>query len=66
MMSTFECSGDLYEAAFEKAFDALVIIDNDGQYVEVNESACDLFGLPKEKLLNQRIHDLKHTVGTLQ
>ncbi|MFB6081148.1 MAG: PAS domain S-box protein, partial [Haloferacaceae archaeon] len=46
-----------YRAAFEEAFDAMVIADDDGRYVEVNESACELFGLPKEDLLGRRISE---------
>ncbi|GAA0655988.1 sensor histidine kinase [Salarchaeum japonicum] len=44
-----------YRAAFEKAFDAIVIADDDGRYLEANESACDLFALPREELVGRRI-----------
>ncbi|MFB6183343.1 MAG: PAS domain S-box protein [Haloarculaceae archaeon] len=46
---------DRFRAVFEEAFDAMVIVDDDGQYVEVNESATDLFGLDEEALLGRSI-----------
>ena len=44
-----------YEAAFESAFDAMVVADEDGRYIDANASACELFGLPKEDLLGRSI-----------
>jgi len=46
-----------FEASFQRAFDAMVIADDDGQYIEANQSACDLFGLEKEDLLGRSIED---------
>jgi len=48
---------DRFRAVFEKAFDAMVIADDEGRYVEVNESACDLFGAPRAELLGTSIRD---------
>lgn len=44
-----------YRAAFEKAFDAMVIADDEGRYIEANQSTCDLFGLEKPELLGRTI-----------
>jgi len=46
-----------YEASFHGAFDAMVVADDDGQYIEANESACELFGMEKEALLGHSIED---------
>ena len=46
-----------FNAVFEESFDAMVIADDDGRYVDVNESACRLFGLPEEELLGRTIHE---------
>ncbi len=43
-----------YRATFEGAMDAMVVADDDGRYIDANESACELFGLPREGLLGRR------------
>lgn len=47
----------MYQGAFEQAFDAMVVADDEGRYVEVNEAACTMFGLDREDLLGKRISD---------
>ncbi len=44
-----------YRAAFEEAMDAMVVADDDGRYVDANESACELFGVPREELLGRHV-----------
>lgn len=44
-----------FKAVFEDSFDAMVIADNDGRYIDANESATVLFGLPEEELLGRSI-----------
>ena len=44
-----------YRAAFEEAMDAMVVADDDGRYVDANESACELFGVPRGDLLGRRV-----------
>ena len=44
-----------YEASFHGAFDAMVVADDEGQYIEANQSACELFGLEKSALLGRSI-----------
>jgi PAS domain S-box-containing protein len=48
---------DRFRAVFEKSFDSMVIADNDGQYIEANESATELFGLEKDELLGRSIEE---------
>ena len=46
-----------FRAVFEEAFDAMVIVNDDGEYVDVNPAACALFGLEKAAILGRRIRD---------
>nr|WP_269449519.1 PAS domain S-box protein [Halobacterium sp. CBA1126] len=46
-----------YSAAFEEAMDAMVVADDDGRYVDANESACELFGVTREALLGSHVAD---------
>jgi PAS domain S-box-containing protein len=46
-----------WQALFDHVLDAIVIIDNQGNYIDANPSACDLFGLSREALLRTRISD---------
>jgi PAS domain S-box-containing protein len=46
-----------YEASFQQAFDAMVVADEQGRYIEANRSACELFGLEKEELLGRSIEE---------
>ncbi|MGI0483864.1 PAS domain S-box protein [Pantanalinema rosaneae CENA516] len=43
---------------FAHAFDALILTDEQGQFLDVNPSACELLGLPKATLLGHRIADI--------
>lgn len=46
-------SGDLFQRIFEETADTLVIVDDDGQTLRVNESATNLIGLPKQDILGR-------------
>ncbi|MBX0298267.1 bacterio-opsin activator domain-containing protein [Haloarcula nitratireducens] len=46
-----------FRAVFEAAFDAILIVDDDAKYVDVNPAACALFGLPRDDLLGHTIAD---------
>ena len=48
-------SEQMYQAVFEKAFDAILIADDEGRYVEANPAACNLYGLPREELLGRTV-----------
>ncbi len=47
----------LLQAVFERSFEAIVIVDRALRFVEVNPSACELFGLTKEKLIGRSMTD---------
>ena len=44
-----------FRAIFEKAFDAMVIANDEGEYTDVNQSATELLGLPEDELLGRTI-----------
>lgn len=46
---------DLYEAAFEDAMDAMVIIDDDAKILDANPQAKKIFGLNRQELLGRSI-----------
>lgn len=46
-----------YAAAFAGAMDAIVVADDEGRYIDANQSACDLFGVSREELLDRHIGD---------
>ena len=46
-----------FRAVFEKSFDAMLLADDEGRYVEANRAACDLFGLERQELLGRRIEE---------
>jgi PAS domain S-box-containing protein len=48
---------DQFEAVFDESFDAMVITDDQGRYLEVNGAAVDLFATPYEDLLGAHIGD---------
>ncbi|MFB6310976.1 MAG: PAS domain-containing protein [Salinirussus sp.] len=48
-------SNTLYRAVFEEAFDAILIANDEGEYIDANESATELFGLDRTDLLGQSI-----------
>jgi len=48
---------DRFQAIFNDAFDAMVIFDDDRQYIKVNEQATELFGFPKAELIGKTIDD---------
>ena len=47
----------LLQAVFERSYEAIVIIDRALRFVEVNTSACELFGSTREELIGQSIAD---------
>ncbi|MBW4549685.1 MAG: PAS domain S-box protein [Aphanocapsa sp. GSE-SYN-MK-11-07L] len=46
-----------WQALFDHALDAIAITDDEGNYVDANLAACDLFGVSKPDLLNLNIAD---------
>ncbi len=54
---TLQTSEKLFRAVFEGALVAMVLVDDDGRYVNANPAACELFGLPLGELLGRSIAD---------
>lgn len=46
-----------FRTLYDRVFDALILINNDGEIIDVNESACRLLGFPKEKFRQKIITD---------
>ena len=44
-----------WRAVFETALDAIFVIDDAARFLEVNDAACELLGLPKEQLLERDV-----------
>jgi PAS domain S-box-containing protein len=47
-----------FRAVFERAADAMLITDDDGDYIDANEAACELLGRSRSDLLGMRIDDI--------
>lgn len=46
-----------WRALFDQALDAIAVLDDTGQYKDVNPAACELFGVSKEELLHRNVAD---------
>lgn len=46
-----------FQFFFEQASDAMIVAESQGQCLEVNPAACNLFGLSQEQLLQHKITD---------
>jgi PAS domain S-box-containing protein len=46
-----------WQALFNRAPDAILVADDEGRYLDANPAACELFGMPKKKLLQKSIAD---------
>ncbi len=54
-------SEERFRLLFQNSPDAMVLADDGGRYMDVNDAACDLFGYSREQLLDMKVGDL--TVG---
>lgn len=43
----------LFRAVFERAFDAMLIANDQGEYTDVNPAACELFGASRDELIGR-------------
>ncbi|KAA6453128.1 PAS domain-containing sensor histidine kinase [Bacillus swezeyi] len=50
-------SEERFREVFENAMDAIVLMSTDGRVVKANQTACKIFELPMDKLLNKKITD---------
>ncbi|MCL1467082.1 PAS domain S-box protein [Argonema galeatum] len=48
-------SSQLLEAVFESAIDAILIADDNGEYLAANPAASEIFGLPSEEIIGKSI-----------
>jgi len=48
---------DRYQAAFEEAFDAMVVIDDEARIVDANGTAPEVYGLEKSELLGRSVEE---------
>ena len=46
-----------YRALFERAGDAILIMDDDGRYVDANESAAEMLGVPRDDIIGRSLND---------
>lgn len=46
---------DEYQAAFEEAFDGMVLFDDEARIIDANPAASDIFGLDRQALLGRAI-----------
>jgi PAS domain S-box-containing protein len=46
-----------FRAVFDNAMDAMIIWDDQGQFVAANPAASELFAVPRERLLGSKIED---------
>ncbi len=44
-----------YRAVFDGALDAMIVTDDEGRFLEANPAACELWGLPREELVQRSI-----------
>ena len=47
-----------YRTLMQEASDGIAITDYDGRFLEANARACEIFGYPREELIQKRINEL--------
>ena len=47
-------SANLFQAVFDGAFEAMIISNDEGTYIDVNPAACELVGYTRDELLGRR------------
>jgi PAS domain S-box-containing protein len=50
-------SEERFRAAFDNALDAMLITDDNAHYVDANPSACAMFGVSREEMLQRKLSD---------
>lgn len=53
----------LMRGIFDGALDAILLADDEGRYVDANPAACELFGLPRQQMLERRVSDFSVTAA---
>lgn len=54
-------SENLFRAVFDGAFEAMVITNDEGRYVDVNPAACEVFGRMRDELVGMRVGSVSGT-----
>ena len=62
-LKALQKSNERFRLLFERSLDAILILDDRGQFVEVNSAACQLLGLSREQLLKWKWSDLATKVS---
>ncbi|HEY3853165.1 MAG TPA: response regulator [Verrucomicrobiae bacterium] len=57
-LKALQKSHERFRLLFERSMDAILISNDQGQFVEVNSAACRLLGMSREKLLARNWHDV--------
>lgn len=61
MLRDLKKSNERFRLLFERSMDAILISDDDGNFLEVNSAACKLIGLSRAELVQRKINDLLFT-----
>jgi two-component system, cell cycle sensor histidine kinase and response regulator CckA len=59
-------SANLFQAVFDGAYEAMIISNDEGTYVDVNPAACELVGYTRDELLGQKVGVLSRTTDTVE
>jgi PAS domain S-box-containing protein len=51
-------SDERFRLLFDNSLDAMILADDYGRYLDVNQAACDLFGYSREQMLAMSVGDL--------
>jgi len=54
-----EKSEERLKAIFEKSLNAILVADDEGNYIDVNPAACELLGYSRQELLTMNVRDIK-------
>jgi PAS domain S-box-containing protein len=55
-------SEEQFETAFDNALDAMLIADDQANYVDANPAACELFGVARDEMLKRNLSDFVEPV----
>jgi PAS domain S-box-containing protein len=54
---SLHASEEHFKAAFDNALDAMLIADDQANYVDANPSACEMFGVSREEMVRRNVSD---------
>ena len=59
-------SANLFQAVFDGAFEAMIISNDEGTYVDVNPAACELIGRTHDELIGLKLGSLSGLRGNVE